>query len=80
VLNIIITAVAVKTVFHPHSQSNVENLNKVRRDASRHLRNKKKAYLKAKIKELETNSKIKNVRDCTKASVTSRRGTSLELI
>jgi hypothetical protein len=27
------------------SQSNVDNLNKVRRDASRHVRNKKKAYL-----------------------------------
>jgi hypothetical protein len=45
------------------SQSNVENVNKVRRDASRHLRNKKKAYMKAKFEELETNSKIKNVRD-----------------
>jgi len=45
------------------SQSNVENLNNVIRDASRHFRNKKKAYLKAKIEELETNSKIKNVRD-----------------
>jgi hypothetical protein len=42
------------------SQSNVENLNKVRRDASRHLRTKKKAYMKAKIiEELETNSKLK---------------------
>jgi hypothetical protein len=38
------------------SQSNVENLNKVRRDASRHLKNKKKAYIKAKVEELETNS------------------------
>jgi hypothetical protein len=35
----------------------------LRRDASRHLRNKKKAYLKAKIEELETNSNIKNIRD-----------------
>jgi hypothetical protein len=34
-------------------------MNKVRWDASRHLRNKKKAYLKAKIEEQETNSKIK---------------------
>ena len=40
------------------SQSNVDNLNSVRRNASRHFRNKKKAYLKAKIEELETNSKI----------------------
>ena len=45
------------------SQSNTENLNNVRRDASRHFRKKKKAYLKAKIEELETNSKIKNVSD-----------------
>jgi hypothetical protein len=45
------------------SQSNVENLNKVRRDASRRLRNKKKAYMEAKIEELETNKKKKNVRD-----------------
>jgi len=34
------------------SQSNVDNLNNVRRDASRHFRNKKKAYLKDKIEEL----------------------------
>ena len=30
------------------SQSNVDNLNNVRQDASRHFRNKKKAYLRAK--------------------------------
>jgi hypothetical protein len=41
------------------SRSNADNLNKVRRDASRHFSNKKKAYLKAKIEELETNSKSK---------------------
>ena len=45
------------------SQSNVDNLNSVRRDASRHFRNKKKAYLTAKIEELETNSKINKIRD-----------------
>jgi len=38
-------------------------MNNVRRDASRHFRNKNKAYLKVKIEELETNSKIKNIRD-----------------
>jgi hypothetical protein len=41
------------------SQSNVDNLNNVRRDASRHFRNKMKEYLKAEIDELETNRKIK---------------------
>ena len=45
------------------SQRNVDNLNNVRCEASRHFRNKKKAYLKAKIEDLETNSKIKNIRD-----------------
>jgi len=45
------------------SQSNVDNLNIVRREVNRHFRNKKKAYLRAKIEELETNSKVKNIRD-----------------
>jgi len=45
------------------SQSNVDNLNKVRREVSRHFRNKKKAYLRAKTEELETNNKIRNIRD-----------------
>ena len=45
------------------SRSSVDNLNKVRREASRHFRNKKKAHLKAIMEELETNSKLKNIRD-----------------
>ena len=46
------------------SRSNINNVNNcIRRDASRHFRNKKKAYLKVKIEELETNSEINNVRD-----------------
>jgi hypothetical protein len=45
------------------SQRNVDNLNNVRRDAGRHFRNKKKAYLKGKIEELEINSKINNIKD-----------------
>jgi len=45
------------------SQSNVDNLNKVRREVSRHFRNKKKAYLRAKIEGLEYNNKIQNIRD-----------------
>ena len=48
---------------HDPSQSNADNLNNVRCDASRHFRNKKKEYLKAKIEKLETNSKIKNIMD-----------------
>src|SRR5215510_12535017 len=45
------------------SQSNVDNLNNERQDASRYFRNKKKAYLKAKIEELETNSEFNYIRD-----------------
>jgi hypothetical protein len=45
------------------SQCNVDNLNNVRRDASRYFRNNKKAYLKAKIEELENKSKVKNIRE-----------------
>ena len=63
------------------SQSNVDNLNQVRRDVSRHFRNKKKAYLRAKIEELETNSKVqKTLGTCVGASMTLRRGTSLDVI
>ena len=45
------------------SQSNVNNLNNVRCAARVHFRKKKKVYMKAKFEELETNSKIKNIRD-----------------
>jgi len=45
------------------NQSNVGNPNNVRREANRHFRNKKKEYLKAKIDEIETISKIKNIGD-----------------
>jgi hypothetical protein len=39
------------------SQSNVDNLNYVRHEASRHFRNKKKEYLKPEIEDLQINSK-----------------------
>ena len=62
------------------SQSNVDNLNNVRHEVSRHFRNKKKAYLRARIEELETNSRKKTLGTCTGASLTLRRGTSLDVI
>jgi len=43
-------------------------------------RKKKKAYLKAKIEELETNSKIKILGTYTGASITLIRFAILELI
>jgi len=45
-------------VLHVPNQSNVDDLNNLRREA----KNKKKEYLKDKIDEFETNIKIKNVR------------------
>ena len=45
------------------NQSNVYKPNNVRCEANRHLRNKKKEYLKAKMEELATNGKIKNISD-----------------
>jgi hypothetical protein len=39
------------------SEINGDNLNNVRREASRYFRNEKREYLKDKIKELATNSK-----------------------
>ena len=62
------------------SQSNVDNLNSVRCEVRRHFRKKKKAYLRSKIEELETNSKIKTLGTCIGASMTLRRGTSPDAI
>jgi len=45
------------------NQSNADDLNKVRREASRHFRNKRKEHMEATIDKLETKSKIKNIRD-----------------
>ena len=45
------------------SQSNLDKLNNVRCETSRHCRNKKKTYLKAKNDDLETNSKNKDIKD-----------------
>jgi hypothetical protein len=56
------------------SRSNVDDLNNVRHDASRHSRNKKKAYMKTKIDEIESNSKINNVRDLYRGINDFRKG------
>jgi hypothetical protein len=54
--------------------SNVDNLNSERHVASRLFRNKKKEYLKTKIEELETNSKIKNIRDLYRGITPFKKG------
>jgi hypothetical protein len=45
------------------SEANEDNQSDVRREASRHFRNKKREYLKDKKNELESNSKNKNIRE-----------------
>jgi hypothetical protein len=44
----------------------LDNLNNVKREASRYFRTKKQEYLKYKINELATNNKNKNIRDLCK--------------
>jgi hypothetical protein len=56
------------------SEINGDNLNNVRSEASRHLRNKKREYLKDKINELATNSKNKNIRDLYRGINEFKRG------
>jgi hypothetical protein len=53
---------------------NGDNLNNVRREASRHFRNKKREYLKYRINELATNSKHKNITDLYSGINKSKRG------
>jgi hypothetical protein len=43
------------------NEINLDNLNNIRCEASRHFRSKKWDYLKEKINELAKNSKIKNI-------------------
>ena len=48
------------------NHNNIDNLNNVRREASRNFKNKKE-YLKAKIDELETSSKINKIKHLYKS-------------
>jgi hypothetical protein len=56
------------------SEINGNDLNDVRREASRHFKNKKKEYLKEKMNELATNSKNKNTRDLYRGINEFKRG------
>jgi hypothetical protein len=44
-------------------EANEGNLSDIRREASRHFRNKKREYLKDKTSELGSNSKNKKIRE-----------------
>jgi hypothetical protein len=56
------------------SEVNGDNLNNLRREASRHFRNGKREYLKKKINELARNSKNKNFRDLYRGINEFKRG------
>jgi hypothetical protein len=56
-----------------------DNLNNVRREASRHFRNKKREYQKYKMNELATNSKNKNIRDLYRGINEFKRATNREI-
>jgi hypothetical protein len=59
------------------SEINGDNLNNVRREASRHSRKKKREFFKDKINELATNSKNKNIRDMYRGIIGFKRGYQL---
>jgi hypothetical protein len=61
------------------SERNEDNLNNVRREASRNFRNKKSEYLKYIINELATNSKNKNIRDLYRGINEFKSATNLEV-
>jgi hypothetical protein len=61
------------------NHSNVDTLNNAKCEASRHFKNKKEEYLRAKIYELQTNGRIKNIRDLYRG-ISDIRVTCLELI
>jgi hypothetical protein len=57
---------------------NEDNLSNVRREASRHFRNKKREYLRDKINEIELNSKNKNIRDLYRGITEFKRSYQLK--
>jgi hypothetical protein len=61
------------------SEINGDNLNNVRREASRYFRNKKREYLKDKINELAINSKNMNIKTCIDEYMNLKEATNLEI-
>jgi len=62
------------------NQSNVDILNNVRREVSRHFRDKKKAYLRAKLRNLKLTVRSKTLGTSIGASMTLGRVTNLDII
>jgi hypothetical protein len=53
---------------------NADNLHNVRREASRHFRNKNREYLKDKMNDTELNSKNENIRDLYRGITKFKKG------
>jgi len=56
------------------NQRNADNLNNVRHEASRHLRNKKKGNLKDKTDKQDTKVQFKNIRDLYRGTSVFKKG------
>jgi hypothetical protein len=61
------------------SEANEDNMSDVRREVSRYFRNKEREHLKDRINELESNSKIKYIRDLYRGINEFKRVTNVEL-
>jgi hypothetical protein len=57
-----------------YKRSTEDNLNNIRRETSRHFRNKKREYMKDNIHELATNNKSKNIGDLYRGINEFKRG------
>jgi len=62
------------------SHSNVDILNNVRLEVSRHFRKKRRHTLELKLRNLKLTIRSKTLGTCIGASVTLRKGTSLDVI
>jgi hypothetical protein len=56
------------------SETNGDNLNHIRHDASRHFRKRKREYMKYKMDKLATNNKNKNIKDLYRGINEFKRG------
>jgi hypothetical protein len=61
------------------SEINQDDLNNVRREASRYFRIKEREYMKGKINELASNSKNKNIRDLYRGINEFKKGYQQEI-
>jgi hypothetical protein len=61
------------------SKSKNDRLNNVRREASKHIKEEKREYLKDKINKLVIHSRNKNIRDLHRKINEFKRFTNLEL-